>query len=121
MVDIRIEGPKMIVRVLGIHQVWALRRIIEVPLDCVTEIHARPDVRLRGIKGIRMPGTYVPGVIVAGTYLTRGLRVFWDVSRPTHAVVIDLRGAAYDRMIVEVDDPEDTVRRVRGAVHAHAA
>ncbi|HEX8395478.1 MAG TPA: hypothetical protein VF665_24215 [Longimicrobium sp.] len=120
VVEISVEGEKLVVRVLGMHAVWTLRKRIGVPLRNVTDIRVEPDVSLTKVRGIRVPGTFVPGLIVAGTYISRGQRAFYDVSRPPRAVAIELTGSMYDRMIVDVADAEETVRRVRAAMAALA-
>lgn len=119
MVDITVRDDKLIVLVCGLHVLWALRRRLVIPLSRVTEIRAEPDLSLRSVRGFRMPGTYVPGLITAGTYVSGGKSEFWDVSRPPHAVVIELDGGAYKRLVVDVADPAGTVRRVREAIGAH--
>lgn len=60
----------------------------------------------------------LPGLIVAGSYVSPGYKAFWDVSRPARAIVIDLDGGAYQRLIVDAEDPAEVVRRVREAIAA---
>jgi hypothetical protein len=62
---------------------------------------------------MRAPGTHVPGLIIAGTYRAQGKKVFWDVCNKRKAIVIDLKNSSYDRLVVEVDDPQETVNRIR--------
>jgi hypothetical protein len=42
-------------------------------------------------RGLRMPGTNIPGVLTAGTFYQDGKRVFWDVHNPENTVVIELK------------------------------
>ena len=63
-----------------------------------------------------MPGTYVPGVITAGTFYQDGKRVFWDVHDPEKAVVIDLHDERYNELVVQVADPESAVRLIQNAL-----
>ena len=56
-----------------------------------------------------MPGTHVPGLIIAGTYYRHGERVFWDVRDASKAVVVELDGHDYDRLVIEVEDPAAVV------------
>jgi hypothetical protein len=86
-------------------------------LGHIREVHrADPGIARGWWKGIRAPGTFLPGVIIAGTYYTGGERVFWDVSDATKAIVIELTGEAYARLIVEVSDPEATIALIRDAM-----
>jgi hypothetical protein len=59
-------------------------------------------------------GTYVPGVITAGTFYQEGERVFWDVYDPDSTVVIQLKDERYVRLVIEVDDPSATAAAIRG-------
>lgn len=64
---------------------------------------------------MRMGGTNVPGVITAGTFYQHGQRVFWDIHRPEHTIVIELHDERYNELIVEVGDPEVAVELIRNA------
>ncbi len=65
---------------------------------------------------MRAPGTYVPGVIVAGTFHADGERVFWDVRDAQKAIVIHLGDEQYARLVVEVDDPSAAVELIEWAL-----
>lgn len=117
MVEISVEGDDLVVTVRGLHVLWALRRRLEFPLDHIRGVRrAEPDIMEGWWKGIRAPGTHLPGVIVAGTYYRRGERHFWDVSDARRAIIIDLHGESYDKLFVEVADPEATIAMIRKAM-----
>ena len=63
-----------------------------------------------------MPGTHIPGVIIAGTFYRNGKRVFWDVKDREKAIVIELAGHRYHQLIVEVADPAAEVQRIGDAI-----
>ena len=69
-------------------------------------------------KGLRAPGTHIPGVLVAGTFHQDGERVFWDVHDAAKAVVIELADEKYQRLVIEVDDPRETAERIEQALIA---
>lgn len=106
MVEIHANGDEIEVEVQGLHRLWALRRRIAFPRGAVRSVKPLPADALRGRKGLRVPGTHVPGVIVAGTYYKDGERHFWDVRHADHAIEIELEGQRYRRLFVEVADPE---------------
>jgi hypothetical protein len=59
-------------------------------------------------KELRMPGSFVPGIIKAGTYLTPRGKEFWYVTRKKrHAITIELDGCKrYQRLVLGVEQPE---------------
>ena len=109
MVDLSISNGALLVRAIGLNKLWAFKSSITVPLQHVVEIRQDPEVTKGWRHGWRIPGTGIPGVITAGTYYKGGQRAFWDVHNPDRAVVIDLRDEPYNRLIVEVADPEAAI------------
>ena len=101
--------------VRGLHQLWAFKRRIEVPRRRVVGARHDPEAARGWWKGWRMPGTHVPGLIIAGTYYLRGERVFWDVCDAARAVVVELDGHDYDRLVIEVEDPAAVVALLSAA------
>lgn len=115
MVEISLRGDMLRVDVQGLHKLWALKDRIEVPLASVRDVRRDPQAATGFWKGWRVPGTHVPGLIVAGTYYQSHQRVFYDVVRASRAIVIELEGERYDRLVVEVEHPEREVARLRTA------
>ena len=118
MAEITTDGTTLTIEMTGMHKLYALRSRIEIPLANVRGATADPDA-VTEPKGIRAPGTHVPGLIVAGTYYSQGERTFWDVTDPSKTVVIELDDEKYDRLIVGVDDPQATVAAVNAALSSH--
>jgi len=118
MVDITIDEDVLVIEVQGLHKLWALRSTLRIPLADVRDIRHDPARASEASPGLRLPGTYVPMLYTAGTYYQADFRPdFWTVRHAERAVVIQCRpDAAYDEIIVEVDDPPGTVARVRAAL-----
>jgi hypothetical protein len=103
----------------GLHRFWALRGSVRVPLDRIRDVRFDPaEVKALRTEGgwLRVPGTYLPGLLKAGTYQRPGRLEFWDVRRPDHAIIVDLEGAEFDRLVVEVADPNVEVARLKAAM-----
>jgi hypothetical protein len=113
--QVSIEGGDLIVEIEGLNKVWALKSRLTIPLSHVRGATVDPGM-VRESKGVRTSGTYVPGVIVAGTFRAHGERVFWDVRDAEKAVVIQLDDEEYARLIVEVDDPHAAVDLIEQAL-----
>ena len=120
MVDVRIEGDTVVFDVRGLHQLWAFKGQLDIPCEHV--LNARHDpTAVKGWKGWRAPGTSVPGLITAGTFHLDGDRIFWDVSNPENAVVVDLSSDDYRQLIIEVEDPGSVVEMLNELVAPSAA
>ena len=116
MAEVEITQNTLIVHVRGMARLWALKSRLEIPLSHVVGAQVDPEVAQGWHKGIRAPGTQVPGVITAGTFYQEGERVFWDVHDPQKTVVIQLRDERYARLVIEVEDPPATAAVIQGAL-----
>ncbi|WP_225830512.1 hypothetical protein [Streptomyces sp. NK08204] len=115
MAHVSIDDGNLIVEIEGLDRLWALKSRLTIPLAHVRGATADPGI-VREPKGLRSLGTYVPGVITAGTFHVDGERVFWDVQDPAKAVVIQLSDERYARLVVQVPDPRATVALVEDAL-----
>jgi len=113
--DIRIEGDTLVVDITGLDKLWALKSSLTIPLANVRGATSDPGI-VREPKGLRAPGTHLPGVITAGTFHIDGEKVFWDVHDAAKAVVIELADERYARLVVQVDDPRTTVAQIEAAL-----
>lgn len=106
---------RLLVRPVGFMRFWALSSGIDVPLGAVTSVGVaeRRAVRL----GFRAPGTYLPGVMTAGTYRSHGERDLWMVGRAPRVVVISLHGQRFTNVVVQVEDPEAAVEALKAALN----
>ncbi|HEX6711284.1 MAG TPA: hypothetical protein VF068_13220 [Rubrobacter sp.] len=116
MAEVELTQDALIVHIRGMDQLWTLKSSLEIPISHVIGAEADPEVTLGWWKGIRTPGTYVPGAIAAGTFHQEGEKVFWDVHNPEKTVVIRLRDEKYSRLVVEVEDPSATVATIQEAL-----
>jgi hypothetical protein len=116
MVEITTNDDKLVLEVEGLDKLWTLKSRMEIPLSKVSGAHvADPGVTQGLWKSLKMAGTYIPGLIAAGTFKMHGKRILWDVKSVEKAIVIDLVDDRYDELVVEVDDPQATVDQIRTA------
>ncbi|MGV9971792.1 hypothetical protein [Nocardia beijingensis] len=111
MAEITIAGTDLVVRLKGLDKLWALKSRLVIPLTNVRGATIDPGIG-RERKGVRAPGTYLPGVITAGTFHVDGERVFWDVRDPGQAVVVELADERYARLVLQVDNPAEVVAMI---------
>ena len=113
MTKVSTSDGKLVIDVQGWDKLWAFKSRLEIPLEHVSGIRSAADERARGI---RAPGTYIPCVITAGTFHQIGKKVFWDVHHPERAIAIDLHDERYTTLILEVAEPEATIRDIQRAI-----
>ena len=113
MTTVTIADGKLMIEVQGWDKLWALKSGLEIPLEHVKGVRSAKDEQVRGI---RVPGTYFPGIIAAGSFHQIGKHVFWDVHNQDRAIAIDLHDERYTTLIVEVEHPEATMSEIEKAV-----
>lgn len=116
MVTITVEDDALHLEVNGLDKLWSLCSRLKIPLVHVRSAHASPDVARRWFEGLKVAGSYIPGVLTAGTFYHEGGLVFWDVHHPDRAIAIDLDHERYQRLIVEVADPAAALRQIEEAL-----
>ncbi|MFI0449475.1 hypothetical protein [Actinomadura sp. 6N118] len=114
MTRITVHNDSLQIEIEGLHRLWAFKRRLTIPLAHLQQVSGNPE-------GIRRPpigwsvGFWAPGLIVAGTFCSRGRREFWDIRHPTKAIIIDLVNDRYTRLVLEVDAPRFVVDMINEA------
>lgn len=108
MVRITKAENDYIFEILGLHKLWSLRNKIVVKKENIVSITQNLD-EFTTWKGWRMPGTQLPYVITAGTFIKKGKRNFWDVCNKNNALTIQLKDSYYDKLIIEVENTEEII------------
>ena len=122
MARIGIVDGQLHVRMQGVHRVLAFRSALMVPLEHVHSVTVRPDLRQwGGWRLVRLLGTAIPGVIIAGSYYRIGDGwYFFDLRDPQRSIAINLTDERYKAIVVQVDEetPEAAGRRIEAALRA---
>ena len=123
MAKVEIKDGTLTVTMPLVDRIFALHGNFSIPMDHVVGVEAGPKEARGWFHGLRMPGTALPGVFTAGTFITREGLIFFDVHDAERTIAIELRDETYKRLILEVDKdetPELVAERVRAAIAAHA-
>lgn len=119
---IDINATHLVVRLRGLDVMWTTRRRIIVPLEHVDGARIDPHVVRRGPwLGAGYTDALLDYAVAAGPMHVRGRHEFWDVHHPERTLVIDLIEEPYERLVIDVDDPEETAAAINTAVHAARA
>lgn len=114
---IDIGDDRLTVTLHGLDVVWTTRRRMIVPLAHVVGARQDPHIHRHGPwLGAGRTDALLDYAVAAGSMLVHGRREFWDVHHPDKAVEIDLVDEAYERLVLEVDDPGAVVAEVNAAV-----
>jgi hypothetical protein len=104
-----VNDAELVVHLTPLEKIGAFHGDLRLPRASVrsAEVVAQPFTRLRGL---RAPGTAIPGVIALGTWRRRGgEKNFAAVyrRRPVLVVELDAEQAGYRRLFLSIDSPEE--------------
>lgn len=85
-----------------VEKILSVHRSFIIPLSEISETHTR--IPTRSYKQLRIPGTFIPGLIKAGTYFTKRGWEFWYVTRKKNFLTFELKKGFYKRIILSVDE-----------------
>lgn len=111
---VSIRGGELVVEPLGLDKLWSFTARLRIPLVHVRGATHDPGMR-RESKGWRGPGLRV-GSKLSGAFHADGERQYWNVSGFDDAVVIELVGEKYNRLILSLDDPAAMAEEINRAV-----
>lgn len=107
---LKFTDAALVINPIGLDKIWSFKGSIEVPWGHVRGATHDPGMKDEP-KGWRGPGLRF-GEKLAGTFHAEGGKQFWNVSGFENAVVIELSGEDYTRLVVSVDDPASSVARI---------
>ena len=93
-------------------QLWAftINKTFEIPLAHIERV--TDEEPLSNWAELRAPGTFLPGVIKAGTYYTKQGKEFWYVTNDKNYLTLELKDEPYKRIIFTLDDNEVWIERI---------
>jgi hypothetical protein len=111
--EVVVDDGEVVVRLSWLEKLGAFRGDVRVPVSSVEAARVVEDP-WRELRGIRAPGTGLPGVIALGTRRGRFGRDFAAVYGKRPGVVIELRDGPFSRLVVSSDDPQRIVAALGG-------
>ena len=111
MAELRIDGTDLVLHMSRVEKVEGMRGDVRVPLAAFTTARAVPDV-WDELRGIRAPGTGVPGMIAVGTRRGSFGKDFAVVHGHGPGVVVELSGGEYSRLVASTTDAEPMATRI---------
>ena len=105
MARIELSERDVTVHLSPLDEVLALHGSLRIPFTHIAAASADP-VPPDWYRGFRI-GTNIPGVKVAGTFITDEGSIFYDFHDGERCLTLDLSHERYRRVIVEVDRDQD--------------
>jgi hypothetical protein len=109
MAELIINVCDITVSLSAVEKLEALHGNVTVSRSAVARVRTVPDGMVE-VHGLRAPGTGLPGVIKVGTWRSREGKTFAVCHGRRPAIVLELVGAPYNRLVVTLDDPELAMR-----------
>ena len=97
--------------IVGLHKLWAFKSEIKIPNDHIIKAY-QDETKIKNWYAAKLIGTNMPYVLNAGTFYQDGGMIFMDVAKKENAIIIDLKDENYKQLIIEVQDPLDSINRL---------
>ena len=115
MPRLELTDRDLVVHLTAWESIWSLRRSFRVPLAHVRG--ATEDCGFDGkALGLRIPGTRLPGLISAGTFIKDSDKQFVYTMHRRQTIVIELAGNDWARLVIGVPDARAEAARINAAV-----
>jgi hypothetical protein len=112
MATLIVEGSDLVVKMSELEKVEAVHPDIRVPISTIRAVRVVEDAWPE-LRGIRAPGTGIPGVIAVGTRRGSFGKDFAVVHGRERAVVVELEGASYARILVTTPDADNVAAEIQ--------
>ncbi len=122
MAKVGIDGGTLHVELGGGEAFWAVHGSFHVPLASVTGASTTKPPSFW--ESLKLLGSNLPSLVMAGTFLYHGDVVFFDYGREDAVLVVDLTGSRYKHLFVHVDapdTPEAAAQRIQAALGVRTA
>jgi hypothetical protein len=93
-------------------RIWAVyfNADLVIPLAHITQVSTQPPTS--DWRDVRLPGTFVPGVIKAGTYYTPRGKEFWYVTRGDSYLTLELNNEFYQKIVLTLGESQRWAERI---------
>jgi hypothetical protein len=122
MVEVELTLETLAITLSGIDRFLAFKSRLEVPLGHVAEatVGVDPEAKAHLKKSLRLPGAYMPGIAVEGRFYRHGAWLFYAIHSGARAITIKFHDEDYKAAVIEVEDPQGTVERIKQALARRA-
>ncbi len=112
MANLVITDDTVTVQMSAAEKAEALHRDLTVPRSAITGVRVVSS-GIDAVHGFKLVGAGIPGVLMVGTFKGAEGSTFAICHRNGPALVIDIRGEHFDRIIITVDNPEQVASQLQ--------
>ena len=105
MAELQIEDSELVLHLSSVEKMEGLHGDVRVPLSSVTAARSVDDL-WQELRGMRAPGTGVPGTLAVGTWRGGFGKDFAVVHGHGPGVVVEVAGEEYARLLVSMADAD---------------
>jgi hypothetical protein len=112
-----LESDRLTIELEWYEQFWAvtLEQQLHIPLTNIDRVSTtEPQTTWMEV---RAPGTFVPGVIKAGTYYQKGSKKFWYVTSDKNYLTLELHNESYRQIVITIPDNVAWEERINRALN----
>ncbi|MDE1871110.1 MAG: hypothetical protein KGI06_02610 [Candidatus Micrarchaeota archaeon] len=113
-----IRNDNLVFEVEGIDEIFAIKRIIKIPLKHVTSVSSSSIGWFKPIPYVKVGGTSIPGMVRDGRFVTSRGWVFYVMHNPEKCISIRLNHEMYRTAIFEVPDKRAAISMIEKAIRA---
>ena len=114
MAELYTQGEELVLSLTGKEKILAVHGDVRVPLTSIATVEVL-DNAYAAVKGIRLPGASVPGLMAVGTFRHKGTTAFAVVHHGhPRGIRVRLQGADYDELIIGSENPEELAATLAG-------
>jgi hypothetical protein len=109
---LNLENDNLIIDLEWYEKFWAvtLNKQIQIPLSHIVGVASLKENRVSTTEpssnwsDLRAPGSFLPGIIKAGTYYTKQGKEFWYAVADKNYLTLELHDEPYRRLIITIPD-----------------
>jgi len=111
MAQVSIDSGVLTIRLSPADKFWALHGDIHLPIEHITGAAVEDENGWHYLW--KLMGTSMPGIKVAGTFLTGGDLAFCDFGDGRNCLVLDTTHETYKKFVIELDPDQDAAQVAR--------
>ena len=116
--NLSIEDGLLKIDLSRVEKVLSVHGSFRTPLEQVESVST--GVPRQSWRDLNVPGTFLPWVVKAGTYLTKRGREFWYVTRNSGFLTIELKNGNYKRIVLGLNDSQHWADQIEASAKSHS-